>query len=154
MFSCARGALKFGGLESCYQRVTREPYQTVDLYSLHLSTPWRGSHCACALWRHLIFDAQSMSFVRRPGHHHLSMHVYNLNLTPLGCCSLYRLYSFLSRISQHIEQCSGFNKFQSAYRRGHSTETALLRLLNDVRFAADKKSRPLLALLDLSAAFD
>jgi len=61
---------------------------------------------------------------------------------------------FLSRIIHHIEQSPGFNKFQSAYRRGYSTETALLRLLNDVYGAADKKSRSLLVLLDLSAAFD
>src|SRR5208282_1211615 len=61
---------------------------------------------------------------------------------------------FLSRIIHHIEQSPGFNKFQSAYRRGYSTETALLRLLNGVYGAADKKSRSLLVLLDLSAAFD
>ncbi|HSN24164.1 MAG TPA: reverse transcriptase domain-containing protein, partial [Methylomicrobium sp.] len=53
-----------------------------------------------------------------------------------------------------MEQCPGFNKFQSAYRRGHSTETALLRLLNDVYTAADNKTRSLLVLLDLSSAFD
>src|SRR5664279_5096122 len=61
---------------------------------------------------------------------------------------------FLSRIIHHIEQSPGFNKFQSAYRRGYSTETALLRLLNDVYGAADRKSRSLLVLLDLSAALD
>src|SRR5664279_2404908 len=61
---------------------------------------------------------------------------------------------FLSRIIHQIEQSPGFNTFQSAYRRGYSTETALLRLLNDVYGAADNKSRSLLVLLDLSAAFD
>lgn len=43
---------------------------------------------------------------------------------------------------------------QSAYRRHHSTETALLKVLSDIMDAADNKKVTLLALLDLSAAFD
>ena len=61
---------------------------------------------------------------------------------------------FLSKIIDHIEQSPNFNRAQSAYRRGFSTETALLRLLNDVYSAADGGHRSLLVLLDLSAAFD
>src|SRR5208282_5405089 len=34
---------------------------------------------------------------------------------------------FPSRLIAHVEQSSSFNRFQSAYRRCHSTETALLR---------------------------
>jgi Reverse transcriptase (RNA-dependent DNA polymerase) len=61
---------------------------------------------------------------------------------------------FLSKIIGFIEQSSNYNRLQSAYRRGYSTETAIVRLLNDVYCAADDKSRSLLVLLDLSAAFD
>ena len=43
---------------------------------------------------------------------------------------------------------------QSAYRRNHSTETAVLKVMSDVYAAADKGYVTLLALLDLSAAFD
>jgi len=43
---------------------------------------------------------------------------------------------------------------QSAYRRHHSTETALLRVLSDIYATADKQEVTLLGLLDLSAAFD
>ena len=60
----------------------------------------------------------------------------------------------LSRITAHVESSPSYNRFQSAYRRGYSTETALTRLLNDVYLAADQKSRTLLLQLDLSAAFD
>jgi len=61
---------------------------------------------------------------------------------------------FLSRVINHVEQAPCFNRFQSAYRRNHSTETALLRMLNDAYCSADNKSRTLLVQLDLSAAFD
>ena len=43
---------------------------------------------------------------------------------------------------------------QSAYRRNHSTETALLRVISDILNSIDKQKVTLLGLLDLSAAFD
>ena len=43
---------------------------------------------------------------------------------------------------------------QSAYRKNHSTETAMLRVTSDIMLAADQGQVTLLALLDLSAAFD
>jgi Reverse transcriptase (RNA-dependent DNA polymerase)/Endonuclease-reverse transcriptase len=61
---------------------------------------------------------------------------------------------FLSKIIAFIERSPNYNRHQSAYRRGYSTETAIVRLLNDVYSAADNGSRSLLLLLDLSAAFD
>ena len=47
-----------------------------------------------------------------------------------------------------------FSEFQSAYRAGHSTETALLKVTNDlVTFACDRLTIVLLS-MDISAAFD
>jgi len=60
----------------------------------------------------------------------------------------------MSRLRPHVENSSNFNRFQSAYRRSDSTETTLLRMLNDVYNSADNQSRTLLLQLDLSAAFD
>ena len=45
-------------------------------------------------------------------------------------------------------------KLQSAYRRFHSTETALLRVFNDILSAIDNKQEVVLVMLDLSASFD
>ena len=43
---------------------------------------------------------------------------------------------------------------QSAYRMAHSTETALLKVKNDIMTAIANRKGVFLVLLDLSAAFD
>ena len=43
---------------------------------------------------------------------------------------------------------------QSSYRQFHSTETALLKVHNDILLKMDQQEVTLLVLLDLSAAFD
>ena len=45
-------------------------------------------------------------------------------------------------------------EFQSAYRPGHSIETAVLKLFSDITDAIDKGQLAFRFLLDLSAAFD
>ena len=44
--------------------------------------------------------------------------------------------------------------FQSAYRCGHSTETALLRVYNDIVIMVGKDNGSYLVQLDVSVAFD
>ena len=60
----------------------------------------------------------------------------------------------LSQCLEHLYKHELFEPFQSAYRKGHSTETALLRIVNDLMQASDKGKVSILSLLDLSAAFD
>ena len=45
-------------------------------------------------------------------------------------------------------------KFQPGFRKYHSTETALLKVQNDILMSMDNKEVTLLVLLDFSAAFD
>ncbi len=45
-------------------------------------------------------------------------------------------------------------KFQSGFKSNHSTETALLKVLNDILLETDKGNVVALVLLDLSSAFD
>ena len=44
--------------------------------------------------------------------------------------------------------------FQSAYKKNHSTETLLIRIVNDLLIASDEGKATVVMLLDLSAAFD
>ena len=60
----------------------------------------------------------------------------------------------LKQLSHHLVSHNLFYPLQSAYRVGHSTETALLKIVNDLLTASDCNKVSLLSLLDLSAAFD
>jgi len=71
--------------------------------------------------------------------------------------------SFLSKLIErvvvrqfvsHLNESGLFVPVQSAYRAHHSTETALLKVLNDLLLAVDEGDVAILALLDQSAAFD
>ena len=58
------------------------------------------------------------------------------------------------RLGKHKEKNNLNEKLQSAYREGHSTETALIRIQHDLLTAIDQKKCVFLVLLDMSAAFD
>ena len=58
------------------------------------------------------------------------------------------------QLTEYLSANDLFSRLQSAYRKRHSTETALLRVWSDILEAADEQRATLLAMLDLSAAFD
>ena len=60
----------------------------------------------------------------------------------------------LKQLNTHIEKNDLLDVYQSAYKKHHSTETALLHVVNDLLLSADHKQISVLTLLDLSAAFD
>ena len=78
----------------------------------------------------------------------------------------YRPISNLCFVSKVVEKCVAnqlvdylennelLASKQSAYRRYHSCETATLKIMNDILLITDRKSKVILVLLDLSAAFD
>ena len=60
----------------------------------------------------------------------------------------------LSQVSSYLNSHNLYNTCQSAYRPGHSTETALLKAANDQFLSLNKGNISVLALLDFSSAFD
>ena len=60
----------------------------------------------------------------------------------------------LNQLSSHINCSNTSNQYQSAYRKFHSTETALLKIHNDILATMDARKVTALTLLDSSAAFD
>lgn len=57
------------------------------------------------------------------------------------------------QLIEHINGNGLFDEFQSGFRAGHSTESVLLRILNDILWAANNGQTSVLLLLDLTAAF-
>ena len=60
----------------------------------------------------------------------------------------------LKQLSNHMDTHNLHTPIQSAYRPLHSTETALLKVQNDILLSLDASQGVILVLLDLSAAFD
>ena len=96
---------------------------------------------------------------------HVSPNLKKSSLNPEEFAS-YRPVSNLSFISKTLErvvaeqlvthlETNGLSEpLQSAYRRHHSTETALIRIQTDIKDAIVDRKVVLMAMLDLSAAFD
>ena len=58
------------------------------------------------------------------------------------------------QIHSHLIINDIVDNFQSAYKTGHSCETALLRVYNDIVTTIGRGNGAMLVLLDLPAAFD
>lgn len=60
----------------------------------------------------------------------------------------------LHQLFDYFTENDLYEKMQSAYRKHHSTETALVRVQNDLMEAISQHKACMLVLLDLSSAFD
>ena len=59
-----------------------------------------------------------------------------------------------ARLDKHMKDNNLHSDFQHGYKKGHSTETILLKIVNDLLQSCDKQFATIVMLLDLSAAFD
>ena len=97
--------------------------------------------------------AQILPLLKKPGLDEESPASYR-PISNLNTLSKILEKLFAARLKEHVRLSSNTNVFQSAYRQFHSTETALLRILNDFYTSIDGKKITILVSLDLSAAFD
>ena len=63
-------------------------------------------------------------------------------------------WAVISQHKEHVEQNCLLPMMSSAYRQGHSTESALLKVQADILHNMEQQRVTLLVLIDLSAAFD
>ena len=60
----------------------------------------------------------------------------------------------LSQVSSYLNSHNHYNTCQSAYCPGHSTETALQKVVYDLSLSLNKDNISVQAFLDFSSAFD
>ena len=89
--------------------------------------------------------------IKKPG---LDREMFKNYRPVLNLSFLSKVIEIHIRILGHILDNNIVDSFQSAYRAGHSCETALLRVYNDIVTTFGKGNGSFLLLLDLSAAFD
>ena len=134
---------------------------------LLLYTFWTNSENPCQMWKsaNTILHRQTLKVL--PKHSSLdtlcsSLCRQTLCKTDLNNCRPISNISFLSRLLEkvvanrlhkHIYSNHLSNDLQSAYKRFHSTKTALLKIHNDIVDNMDNGKVTALTLLDLSAAF-
>ena len=75
-------------------------------------------------------------------------------ISNLSCVSKLLERHIAADLRCYIDENTLVDPFQSAYRPRHSTETALVRIHDDIMQALARKKGVILVLLDLTAAFD
>ncbi len=59
-----------------------------------------------------------------------------------------------NQLNKYLNSNGYLDNFQSGFRAHHSTDTQLIKIINDIRLNSDTGKKSVLVLLDLSAAFD
>lgn len=135
--------------DSIPSRLFKEVFNSVGSFILALIHTCFRSGCFPASFKHAIVQP----LIKKPS---LDPSVLS-NFRPIS------KLPFLSKVLEKViavqlqsflgQNCI-YEKFQSGFRSGHSTETALLRVFNDLILTVDSGCAAVLVTLDLTAAFD
>uniref|UniRef100_A0A8C6TX04 Reverse transcriptase domain-containing protein n=1 Tax=Neogobius melanostomus TaxID=47308 RepID=A0A8C6TX04_9GOBI len=127
----------------------KEVFESIGLCMVHLINSSFKSGCVPVDFKHAVVQP----LLKKP----------NLDPTTLANFRPISKLPFLSKVLEkavyeqlqsYIDQNTIAEKFQSGFKSCHSTETALLRVFNDLFLTADSGGHSVLVLLDLTAAFD
>ncbi|CAB3996996.1 Hypothetical predicted protein, partial [Paramuricea clavata] len=154
-------AITVNELPECQNRPQNDNYNVGDSYkdskTLFLEYEESGDYCVNSSLINGYFptdwkEALVKPLLKNPGLAALFNHLRPIsNLQFISKLVERAVYD---QIYDHLMLHDLFPEYQSAYRQGYSTETALLKVQNDILLNMDCQQVTLLVLLDLSAAFD
>ena len=120
----------------------------VSLHIVSMPRPWLGHVGACLVSAYCVCECAQWNATKQRG-------IWPCTSRSAGLLRALPLHCLLHACTcTTCSPCMHMHDMQSAYRSHHSTETVLLKVLSDVLTAIGDKKVTLLALLDLSAAFD
>ena len=112
-----------------------------------------NSSLACGIFQQCLKSALVTPILKKRCHDHNDLKNY---WRVSNQCFIAKILEklVLSQVSSYLNSHNLYNTCQSAYRPGHSTETALLKVVCDLFLSLNKGDISVLALLDFSSAFD
>ena len=104
-----------------------------------------------------VFASDWKTFIIRPLLKKLGLELLLANYRPIGNLSFISKVVEKCAVKQFIQHCNDQDlipDYQSAYRSAYSTETALVKITNDILWSFEKQHASALIVMDLSTAFD
>ena len=104
-----------------------------------------------------VFSKKRKTSVVRPLIKKLGLALIHKSYRPVSNLSFFSKLIEKCALLQFSEHCNQYNlipDFQSAYRGGYSSETALIKLVNDILWTMENQRITVVVMLDLSAVFD
>uniref|UniRef100_A0A3P9BFF7 Reverse transcriptase domain-containing protein n=1 Tax=Maylandia zebra TaxID=106582 RepID=A0A3P9BFF7_9CICH len=127
----------------------KEIFPSIQQYVLDIINSSLSSGVVPANFKHAVVQP----LLKKPGLDHTVLANYRpISKLPLVSKVLEKIV--FSQLKDFLDENGIFEVFQSGFKTLHSTESALLRVFNDILLACDSGNHVVLVLLDLTAAFD